>query len=183
MTFKCRCDDKECIGGIVYFFKTKDMDFPETSSPAFVPLSLRECHFESKEKIFGKEDIVMQYYENEEQQDVEANYALPIERKADAILFEAEVGGKRICKVVKDASGCCNGILKATCDLMPNRNQKSNMFQTRLGLLKPGSGVKISLKYVSSIPELQVPQSEYPCRKHSMSKQSILSGNTSKTIY
>ena len=102
MSFKCTCDVKECIGGIVYCFKRTELLFSAPST-TFVPLTLRKCHFKSKQKTFGTEDIVTQYYENEEMENVEAIYAVPIATNADVMLFEAEVRGERIFKVVKEA--------------------------------------------------------------------------------
>ena len=50
------------------------------------------------------------------------------------------------------------------------------MFQKRLGLLKPGFGVKVSLKYVSRIPPLpQTPFCNETCHKKSNSNHSSLS--------
>ena len=156
MSFKCKCRTKECIGGIVYHIKTKDgPTYNEFSK--FVPLSLRACHITSKKNMFGKEDVVTQYYENKEKDVIDANYAVPVETEAESILFEAEVGGRQIRRVVKDAKRCYNGVAKATSDPVPTNKPKSNMFQTRLGNLQPGTGVKISLKYVSSLKK------EYKC--------------------
>ena len=175
MTLKCRCTNKECIGGIVYYFKIKSGKNIEPSATVFVPLSLRECHFESKEKMFGKEDIVTQYYENEEGEDVEAIYAVPIETKAEQILFEAEIGGNRINNIVKDTTASCNGVTKPNICLESNCIETQNMFQKRLGLLKPGFGVKISLKYISRVPLPQTPSCNETCRRKSISNQSSLS--------
>ena len=84
MSFKCRCNVNECIGGVVYYFKRTELLFSPPST-TFVPLALRKCHFNSKQKPFGTEDVVMQYYENEEMEIIEAIYAVPIATKADVM--------------------------------------------------------------------------------------------------
>ena len=173
MTLKCRCSSKECIGGIVYYFRIKSGNNIEPSATVFVPLSLRECHFESKEKMFGREQIVTQYYENEEGEDVEAIYAVPIETKAEQILFEAEIGGTRINNVVKDTIASYNGVSNSNLGLESNCIETQNMFQKRLGLLKPGFGVRISLKYLSRIPLPQTPSCNEICHKKSISSHSL----------
>ena len=172
---KCRCNIKECIGGIVYYIKIKETNSPKSSSTAFAPLSLRKCQFQSKQKMLEKEDIITQYYENDELEDVDAMYALPIETSTERILFEAEIGGKRIQEVVKDATGCCVGLGKATHQLMPNYKTKPKMYQRSLGVVNSGSGVKISLRYVSSSPLKQTANGEYQGIKESKSHHSVLS--------
>ena len=137
MTLKCICSNQECIGGIVYCFKLKSGSNISPSKTVFVPLSLRECHFESKEEMFGREDIVKQYYENEEGDDVEAIYAVPIETKAEKILFQAEIGGKRLNNIVKDTSASSNGVTDSALVSKSNGKAEPKMFQKRLGLLKP----------------------------------------------
>ena len=78
MPLKCQCNIKECIGGIVYYIKQKETNDSKASSNSFVPLSLRKCHFESKQKMEVKEDIITQYYESDESENVDVMYALPL---------------------------------------------------------------------------------------------------------
>ena len=47
-------------------------------------------------------DIITQYYESDESENVDVMYALPIETSVETILFEAEIGSRRIKKVVKE---------------------------------------------------------------------------------
>ena len=175
MPLKCQCNIKECIGGIVYYIKQKETNDSKASSNSFVPLSLRKCHFESKQKMEVKEDIITQYYESDESENVDVMYALPIETSVETILFEAEIGSRRIKKVVKDATGCCVGLGKATHNMMPNYETKAKMYQTNLGVIKPGAGVKISLRYVTDSPLKPTANGNYHGVKESKSYHSELS--------
>ena len=182
MSLECQCNVKECIGGIVYCFKTTELLFTGPST-TFVPLSLRKCHFRSKQKKFGTEDVVMQYYENEEKENVEAIYAVPIATKADAILFEAEIGGKRICKVVKETEKFYKYAIKDIGNLILKDEHKSVIFKMALGKLEPGSGVRVELKYLFKSPVPELPHCEYPSHIKPQSDSSILYGDFNQTTY
>ena len=175
MPLKCQCNIKECIGGIVYYIKQNEKNTSNFSSTEFAPLSLKKCQFDSKEKMSEKEDAITQYYENDENVDVDARYALPIKDSVEAIVFEAEFGGKRLRDVIKDATGCCNGVTKATNGILPNYQAKPKMYQTNLGVLKPGASVKISLRYISDTQLTQTANGDYHGVTDSKSHHSVLS--------
>ena len=154
MSLKCNCDIKECMGGVVFYFRRNPKLILQASSPNFVPLSLKSCRLESKENGMRKETLVTQYYQNEEDYAINAIYAVPIDLHSESILLNIEVGSKSICKIVKGPTLNNNEDSKSTLgEIMPKYVPRSNIFQTSLGWVRQGAGVTVMLKYVSSAEE------------------------------
>ena len=100
------------------------------------------------------ENIVMQYYRNEEMENIEAFYALPFDSKADVILFEADINGTKLFRVIREQKGVDYDYTNAKefVKLPTIGNEtKPDIFKIRLGQLAPGVEVKIQLKYVTKL--------------------------------
>ena len=156
MSSKCTCNSKEYTGGIVYSFRRQNLTNSSTSaSDSFIPVTLKKCQTTSKlEKSKKMENSVMQYYLNEEEETIEAFYALPFESKADVILFEADINGSKLFRVIREQQGVDYDYTnaKAFVKLPTVGNEtKPDIFKIRLGQLAPGAEVKIELKYVTKL--------------------------------
>ena len=77
MSLQCRCDLKECIGGLVYHVKRQN-SVNSAMTSIIVPVDLRKHQVKSNIKKHTKEYIVKQYYVNETIDNIDAFYALPM---------------------------------------------------------------------------------------------------------
>ena len=104
---------------------------------------------------FIGEVVIQQDYVNRESRPIEAVYNFPVEEGAAVVDFRAEMDDGRIVETkVKEREEA-----KQDYDEAIEQNQtailleevKPDIFVIRLGHLKPGSGVKITLKYITEL--------------------------------
>ena len=155
MAFPCRCNSKQCIGGVVYCLRRATTMNLQT----FEPLSLRSYGHESNIVNNNKEESIHQYYVNESMKAVEAFYALPIENGVHVIILNMKLDGKPPVHVVSGDKNLTKHSLshKYTID-WPNKvgsGAKISFFNMAIGTLAPGLGVEIKLIYVSKILSTQ----------------------------
>ena len=149
MAFSCRCNSKQCLGGVVYCLKRATTMNLQT----FEPLSLRSYGHESKIVSENREESIHQYYVNESMKAVEAFYALPIENGVHIIILNMKLDGKPPLHVVSGDKMLTKQSLshKYTID-WPNKvgsGAKISFFNMAIGTLAAGLGVEIKLIYVS----------------------------------
>ena len=151
MAFSCKCNSKQCLGGVVYCLKRATTMNLQT----FEPLSLRSYGHESNIVSNNIEESIHQYYVNESMKAVEAFYALPIENGVHVIILNMKLDGKPPVHVVSGDKNLTKHSLshKYTID-WPNKvgsGAKISFFNMAIGTLAPGLGVEIKLIYVSKI--------------------------------
>ena len=150
MSCECNCNLSNCEGGVVYFLKRSTLGREAT----FTPLLLQNYNFETKTLEDITEDTIEQYYINGLDEEVEAFYALPIQRDMNVVTVDVNIDGQdndesRI--GLKDYKGD----IKSTRYIINwpfevDSTNEANIFKMKIGLLFPGTGVEISTKYSTS---------------------------------
>ena len=150
MSCECNCNLSNCEGGVVYFLKRSTLGRKAT----FSPLLLENYHFETKTLEDITEDTIEQYYINDFDEEVEAFYALPIQRDMNVVTVDVNIDGK-------DSDESKLGIKDYKGDIKSTRyiinwpfevdsTVEANIFKMKIGILLPGTGVKIVIKYSTS---------------------------------
>ena len=150
MSCECNCNLSNCEGGVVYFLKRSTFGREAT----FTPLLLQNYHFETKTLEDNTEDTIEQYYINDLDEVVEAFYALPIQRDMNVVTVDVNVDDQ----ANNDSKNEINdhkGDIKSTRYIINwpyevDSTMEANIFKMKIGLLFPGTGVKITIKYSTS---------------------------------
>ena len=100
MSHECKCNLSHAESGVVYYLKKPEFK----GEDIFTPLSLRRYQYDSIFVEDTKEEVIEQYYVNELKKDVEAFYAVPIEKNMNAVILNVEVDGKTISQVINGYS-------------------------------------------------------------------------------
>jgi hypothetical protein len=150
MTFHCTCNTTQCLGGIVYFLKKSTF----ANSSSFAPLSLRSYQSKSSFSEGTKENAIEQYYVNEFIENIEAFYALPVKKDINIVILNIKIDGEKFSEVVTKEEGITKHHVSNRYVIdWPDTitSTETNIFKMALGILKPGSGVEIELKYLSKL--------------------------------
>ena len=120
-----------------------------------VPVPLQDVKIEAKIVDFVSEITVSQSYVNMEINPVEVVYMFPIEEEAAVTTFEAKIDDRIIVTKIQEKEKAREEYNEAV------RNHKTavlleetqpDIFQIKLGQLKPGAGAKIKIKYLTELP-------------------------------
>ena len=141
----------ECICGLVFHLS----DLSISCKDDVVPVPLKSVSIDSKIVNFVAEVCVTQTYVNVESHPIEAVYMFPIEEEAAVISFEAQVEKRIIATQVKEKEEARNDYD----DAMKNKKTailleetQPDIFQIKLGQLKPNTEAKITIKYLTELP-------------------------------
>lgn len=120
--------------------------------PAPVPLTKVDLHV--KVVDFVAEVQLTQEYRNRESMPIEAVYMFPVEEESAVVAFEASLDGRTIKTQVKEKEQARKEYQEAmakekTAFLI--EEAKKDVFEIKVGQLKPGSRAKIVLKYISEL--------------------------------
>lgn len=138
----------EC--GLVYFLEDLHI-----TSHATLPVPLKSVALKVRVLDFVAQVTVEQEYVNVENRPIEALYLFPVEEEAAVIDFEAKVDGRTITTQVKEKDEARKDYQEAitnnqTAFLL--EETKPDVFQIKVGHLKPGSKASIAIKYVVELP-------------------------------
>ena len=141
-----------CICGLVFYLS--DLKVSSSDDDA-IPVPLKNVNISTRIIDFVAEVTVTQSYVNVETNPIEAVYMFPIEEEAAVTSFEAEVDNRKIVTEVKEKDKARNDYG----DAMKNHKTavlleetQPDIFQIKLGQLKPEAEATIKIKYVSELP-------------------------------
>ena len=130
-------------------------DLNISSEDDVVPVPLQKVEIEAKIVDFVSEIAVTQSYVNVESNPIEVVYMYPIEEEASVTAFKAEIDHRIIVTKIQEKEKARDEYHEAM------RNQKTaalleetqpDIFQIKLGQLKPGAGARITIKYLTELP-------------------------------
>ena len=151
MSHECKCTLSHCESGVVYYLRKPTFK----GEAGFTPLSLRSYKYNSIYVEDNKEEVIEQYYVNEANQDVEAFYAVPIEKNMNMVTLNVEVEGNTISKVINrykdDFEYIESNRYVIDWQEEDRSSRERNIFKMTVGHLTSGCGVKIGLKYSSRV--------------------------------
>ncbi len=137
------CDDCEC--GLIYFIEGWYRPIP-------VPLKLVDLKVKVVDFVAQVE--VTQEYVNREEKPIEATYMFPVEEEGAVVDFEAVVDGRVIRTEVKEKEKArkeYDEAIKQQKTAVLLEETKPDIFQIKVGQLKPGSSAKVVLRYISEL--------------------------------
>ncbi|TRY77470.1 hypothetical protein TCAL_10676 [Tigriopus californicus] len=138
----------EC--GLVYF-----LDQLHLSHQATVPVPLKSVALKVRLLDFVAQVTVEQEYLNVENRPIEALYLFPVEEEAAVIDFEAKVDGRTITTHVKEKDQARQDYQEAIANQQTAfllEETKPDVFQIKVGHLKPGAQASVAIKYVVELP-------------------------------
>lgn len=140
-----------CICGLVFYLK----DLQISSEEDTIPVPLKSVNVSTKIIDFVSEIKVAQRYVNAESNPIEAVYFFPVEEEAAVISFEAKVDDRKISTKIKEKEQA----RKDYNDAVQNRKTavlveetQPDIFQIKVGHLKPNQEAEITITYVSELP-------------------------------
>jgi hypothetical protein len=134
--------------GLVYYLKHLHIRLP-------VPVPLAKVELDVKVVNFVSEIQLTQQYVNKESRPIEAVYLFPVEEESAVVEFEAYVDGCEIKTEVKEKEIARKEYQEAVAQWKTAfllEEVKSDVFEIKLGHLKPGSTAKVVIKYISELP-------------------------------
>ena len=144
-------NSSDCMCGLVFYLSDLNLDISDDA----IPVPLQNVKVDAKIVDFVSEVTVIQSYINVENQPIEAVYMFPIEESAAVTAFEAQIDDRKIVTHVKEKDKAREDYDDAV------RNKKTavlleetqpDIFQIKLGQLKPGAGATITIKYIGELP-------------------------------
>ena len=144
-------DSSESSCGLVFHLS----DLNISSEDDLVPVPLQYVNIEANIVDFVSEITVTQSFLNVEGNPIEVVYMFPIEEEAAVTTFEAEIDARIIVTEIREKETARQEYHEAI------RNHKTavlleetqpDIFQIKLGQLKPGAGAKITIKYLTELP-------------------------------
>ena len=120
-----------------------------------VPVPLRQVHLNVKVVDFVAEVTIVQDYVNRESNPIEVQYSYPVEESAAIIGFEATIDGTEIVAIVKskeDAKAEYDQAMRQGNTAILLDETAPDIFNMKLGQLKPGAGAKVKLTYIMELP-------------------------------
>ncbi len=120
-----------------------------------VPVPLAKVDLNVRVVDFVAEVSLRQEYVNRESRPIEAVYLFPVEEEAAVVDFEARLDGREIKTNVKEKEEARQEYNKAvrqqtTAFLL--EEAKQDVFEMKVGHLKPGSRAEVVIKYVCELP-------------------------------
>ena len=144
-------NSSSCVCGLVFYLKDPNTSFEAEA----IPVPLKSVDVKTKIVEFVSEIKVTQTYVNEESNPIEAVYFFPVEEEAAVISFEAQVDDRKISTLIKEKEQARKDFDEA----VQNRKiavileeMQSDIFQIKVGHLKPNKQAKITITYVSELP-------------------------------
>ena len=128
-------------------------------TPTLAPVPLKGVAIKADVEEFLSSVTVEQKYINVEDQPIEVTYIFPVEEEAAVVSFEAAIEGKTIVAEIKGKEEARKEYHEAvnerkdTAILLEEKSK--DLFEIKLGQLKPGSGAKITIKYVGELPVVE----------------------------
>ena len=144
-------NSSESVCGLIFY----PSDVNVSLENDVVPIPLQDVKIEAKIVDFVSEITVSQSYVNVEINPVEVVYMFPIEEEAAVTTFEAKIDDRIIVTKIQEKEKAREEYNEAI------RNHKTavlleetqpDIFQIKLGQLKPGAGAKITIKYLTELP-------------------------------
>ena len=131
--------------GLVYFIEDRSQ----------VPVPLKKVALNIKVLDFVADVRVEQEYINVEDGPIEASYLFPVEEEAAIVDFKASVDDREIKTIVKKKEVARKEYREAinkekTAFLL--EGTKADVFQIKVGHLKPGAGAKVVINYITELP-------------------------------
>ena len=120
-----------------------------------VPVPLRNVRLDIKVVDFVSQVTVTQEYVNRESNPIEVLYSYPIEESAAIIAFEANIDGHEIEAEVKkkeEAKAEYDRAMYHGNTAILLEETAADIFNMKLGQLKPGAGAKVKLTYIMELP-------------------------------
>ena len=139
------------ICGLVFHLS----DLETSSHEDIVPVPLKNVDIESHIINFVAEINVTQSYVNVETNPIEAIYMFPIEEAAAVISFEAEIEDRLITIHVEEKEEVRNvyrDAMKEKKTAVLLEEMHPDIFEIKLGQLRPNTAAKIKITYVSELP-------------------------------
>ncbi|XP_053398285.1 protein mono-ADP-ribosyltransferase PARP4-like [Mercenaria mercenaria] len=144
-----------------------------------VPVNLKSVHVRAKLMDLASEVIVLQEYENNSKNPLEAKYVFPLGDLAAVCGFEAFINGKHIVGEVKEKEQAHKEYKKAISEghgayLMDQDEETPDVFTVSVGNLPPGATVLIKITYVAELQvegemvSFRLPGSVAPWKKDSL---------------
>ena len=140
-----------CACGLVYHVE----DPQNPSQEETIPVPLKNVHIDARIIDFISEIKVSQSYVNKEENPIEAVYMFPVEEEAAVISFEAQVDKRKIVtkiKEKKEARKDYDEAIQHSKTAVLLEETQPDIFQIKLGHLKPNREAKIVITYVSELP-------------------------------
>ena len=120
-----------------------------------VPVPLTKVHVDVRVVNFIAEVKLTQEYVNRESEPIEATYLFPVEEESAVVEFEALVDDREIKTVVKGKEEARQDYREALANkrtALLLEETKSDVFEIKVGQLKPSSKAKVVIKYISELP-------------------------------
>ncbi|XP_060597096.1 uncharacterized protein LOC132751015 isoform X2 [Ruditapes philippinarum] len=143
------------------------------------PVNLKSVHVRAKLMDLASEVVVLQEYENNSKNPLEAKYVFPLGDLAAVCGFEAFINGKHIIGEVKEKEQAHKEYKKAISEghgayLMDQDEETPDVFTVSVGNLPPGATVLIKITYVAELQvegemiSFRLPGSVAPWKKDSL---------------
>ena len=144
-------ESSNCVCGLVFYLNELHI----SSEDEAIPVPLKGVQISTQIVDFVSEIKVAQTYLNVESNPIEAVYMFPVEEEAAVISFEAQVENRKISTQIKEKEEARKDYDEA----MQNRKTavlleetQPDIFQIKVGHLKPNEEAKITITYVSELP-------------------------------
>ena len=144
-------NSSNCVCGLIFYLK----DLQISSEEEAIPVPLKSVNVNTRIIDFVSEIKVIQTYVNVESNPIEAVYFFPVEEEASVISFEAEVDDRKISTQIKEKEQARKDYDEAvnnrkTAVLL--EETQPDIFQIKVGHLKPNAQTKVTITYVSELP-------------------------------
>ena len=120
-----------------------------------VPVPLARVQVDVRVVNFIAEVTLAQEYVNREADPIEATYLFPVEEESAVVEFEATVDGREIKTAVREKEEARRDYREAVAHertALLLEQTKSDVFEIKVGQLKPGSKARVVVKYISELP-------------------------------